>query len=208
MKLYNTRTLKTEEFKPINEGVVNMYVCGPTVYNHVHVGNTRPMIVFDTLRRLFEANGLKVNYVSNYTDVDDKIINRAIEENTDEKTITDKYIKAYDAVKQSLNIKPLMNTPKVTETMDEIIDFIDRLIKNGNAYIVDGDVYFRVNSIETYGEISHQNIDDLKVGARIEENSKKESPLDFALWKKTDQGIQWETPFSTEGRAGILNVLS
>ena len=201
MKLYNTRTLKIEEFKPINEGVVNMYVCGPTVYNHVHIGNTRPMIVFDTLRRLFEANGLKVNYVSNFTDVDDKIINRAIEEKTTEKEITEKYIKAYNLVKDSLNIKELKNTPKVTDTMDKIIDFIDKLIKNGNAYVVDGDVYFRVKSVDSYGEISHQNIEDLKVGARIEENSKKESPLDFALWKKTDQGLQWETPFST-GRPG------
>jgi cysteinyl-tRNA synthetase len=201
MKLYNTRTLKVEEFKPINEGVVNMYVCGPTVYNHVHIGNARPMIVFDTLRRLFEANDLKVNYVSNFTDVDDKIINRAIEEKTTEKVITEKYINAYNMVKDSLNIKELKNTPKVTDTMDEIIDFIDRLIKNGNAYVVDGDVYFRVNSVKTYGEISHQNIDDLKVGARIESNSKKESPLDFALWKKTNQGIQWKTSFST-GRPG------
>jgi len=201
MKLYNTRTLKIEEFKPLHPGVVNMYVCGPTVYNHVHIGNARPMIVFDTLRRLFEAEGLKVNYVSNFTDVDDKIINRAIEEHTTEKAITTKYIAAYNAVKEALNIKELYNTPKVTETMEQIIAFIGRLIENGNAYVVNGDVYFRVNSIKGYGNLSHQKIDDLQVGSRIEENSQKESPLDFALWKKTDQGIKWDTKWGT-GRPG------
>ena len=201
MRLYNTRTLKIEEFVPLVKGEVSMYVCGPTVYNHVHIGNTRPIIVFDTLRRVFEAEGYNVKYVSNYTDVDDKIINRAIEENKSEIEVTEEYINAYNDIRHKLNAHDLYRTPKVTETMDEIIHFIDDLIQSGHAYEADGDVFFRVNSVDTYGEISHQNISDLQVGARIEENAKKESPLDFALWKKTDMGIKWKTPWS-EGRPG------
>ncbi|SJZ42327.1 cysteine--tRNA ligase [Anaerorhabdus furcosa] len=201
MRLYNTRTLKIEEFKPLVEGEVSMYVCGPTVYNHIHIGNARPIIVFDTLRRVFEAEGYKVKYVSNYTDVDDKIINKAIEEHKHEAEITEEYIQAYNEVRHKLNAHDLYKTPRVTETMDEIIKFIDELIETGHAYEVDGDVFFRVNSVESYGEISHQNIDDLQVGARIEENDKKESPLDFALWKKTDMGIKWNTKWG-DGRPG------
>lgn len=201
MRLYNTRTLKIEEFIPLIKGEVSMYVCGPTVYNHVHIGNTRPIIVFDTLRRVFEAEGYNVKYVSNYTDVDDKIINRAIEENKSEVEVTSEYIQAYNDIRHKLNAYDLYKTPKVTETMDEIIHFIDDLIQSGHAYESEGDVFFRVNSVDTYGEISHQNISDLQVGARIEENTKKESPLDFALWKKTDMGIKWKTPWS-EGRPG------
>lgn len=201
MRLYNTRTLKVEEFKPLVENEVSMYVCGPTVYNNIHIGNARPIIVFDTLRRTFEALGYNVKYVSNYTDVDDKIINRAIEENVPEKEITDKYIKAYNDVRHMLNASDLYRTPRVTETMDDIIEFIDQLVMNGYAYEVDGDVFFRVNSVASYGEISHQNVEDLRVGARIEENTKKESPLDFALWKKTDMGIKWKTKWG-EGRPG------
>ena len=147
MKLYNSYTLKTEEFKPIEEGKVSMYVCGPTVYNHAHIGNARPIVVFDTLRRTFEALGYKVKFVSNFTDVDDKIINKALEEGVSEKEIAERYIKAYNDVRNSLNIIPLDVTPRVTETMDEIIEFIDRLVKKGNAYVVDGDVYFSVNPI-------------------------------------------------------------
>jgi len=201
MKLYNSYTLQVEEFKPIVEGEVSMYVCGPTVYNHAHVGNARPLVVFDTLRRVFEAIGYKVKFVSNFTDVDDKIINKAIEENTTEMEITARYIDAYNAVRQSLNTIPLDATPKVTETMDDIIEFIAKLVENGNAYEVNGDVYFAVDSDSKYGELSHQNLDDLQVGARVEENSQKKNPLDFALWKKTDKGIQWDSPWG-KGRPG------
>lgn len=201
MKIYNTKTLKVEEFKPIKEGEVMMYVCGPTVYDDVHIGNVRPVVVFDTLRRLFEAVGYKVRYVSNYTDVDDKIIKRANELGISEKELTDRMIEAYNSIRHQLNAHDLYRTPRVTETMNEIIDFIDRLVKNGNAYVTDGDVYFRTSSVPSYGTLSNQNIDDLKVGARIEENDKKESPLDFALWKKTEMGIKWPTEYSV-GRPG------
>ncbi|MCF0116262.1 MAG: cysteine--tRNA ligase [Erysipelotrichaceae bacterium] len=201
MKLYNSKNLKVEEFKPIKEGEVSMYVCGPTVYNHAHIGNARPIIVFDNLRRLFEAEGYKVKYVSNFTDVDDKIIKKAHEEGVAEGVITERYMEAYNAVRASLNTRPLDATPRVTETMDEIIEFIDQLVKGGYAYQIDGDVYFRVNSIPTYGEISNQKLDDLQAGARIEENDRKESPFDFALWKETEMGIKWDSPWG-KGRPG------
>jgi len=201
MKLYNSYTLKTEEFVPIKENEVSMYVCGPTVYNHAHIGNARPIVVFDTLRRTFEALGYKVKFVSNFTDVDDKIINKAIEEGVSENEIAERYIKAYNEVRSSLNIIPLDVTPRVTETMDEIIDFIDQLVRNGNAYVVDGDVYFSVESDPKYGELSHQKLEDLNAGARVEANDLKKNPQDFALWKKTDKGIKWDSPWG-EGRPG------
>ncbi len=201
IRLYNSRTLKIEDFKSIKPGEVNMYVCGPTVYNHAHIGNARPIIVFDTLRRVFEAEGYKVKFVSNYTDVDDKIIKKALEENVSEKDITSRYIKAYEKVREDLNTIKLDAAPKVTETMDQIIEFIDILVKNKNAYEIDGDVYFRVKSIDNYGQISNQNLDELQAGARIEENDKKESPFDFALWKKTADGIKWDSPWG-KGRPG------
>jgi cysteinyl-tRNA synthetase len=178
-----------------------MYVCGPTVYNHPHIGNARPLIVFDTLRKLFEAQGYVVQFVSNYTDVDDKIINKANEEKIDEVVVAQRYIDAYELVRNSLNVKAPNVTPRVTENMDEIIAFIKQLIDEGYAYNIDGDVYFRVTKIEDYGQLSGQNVDDLQVGARIEENNQKESPLDFALWKTTDMGIKWHTPWG-EGRPG------
>lgn len=201
MKLYNSYSLQVEDFKPIKEGEVSMYVCGPTVYNHAHIGNARPIVVFDTLRRTLEALGYKVKFVSNFTDVDDKIINKAIEENTTEKVIAERYIEAYNDVRKSLNVIPVDVTPRVTETMDEIIEFIDKLVKNGNAYEVNGDVYFSVDSDPKYGELSHQKLDDLDAGARVEENSQKKNPFDFALWKKTDKGIKWDSPWG-EGRPG------
>lgn len=201
IKLYNSKTKQIEEFKPIKENEVSMYVCGPTVYNHAHIGNARPLIVFDTLRRVFEANGYEVKYVSNYTDVDDKIINKAKEEGVSEKEIAERYIAAYQKIRDDLNTEKLYATPRVTECMNDIIAFIDLLVKKGHAYEADGDVYFRVMSIPTYGEISKQRVDDLLVGARIEENSKKENPLDFALWKKMEEGIRWESPWSM-GRPG------
>ncbi|MBQ6654363.1 MAG: cysteine--tRNA ligase [Erysipelotrichaceae bacterium] len=201
MKLYNTYSLQVEEFKPIKEGEVSMYVCGPTVYNHAHVGNARPIVVFDTLRRVLEACGYKVTYVSNFTDVDDKIINKAIEDGIDENTVAETYIDAYNNVRSQLNVIPLDATPRVTRTMDEIIAFIARLVEEGAAYEVNGDVYFSVDADNKYGELSHQRVDELQVGARVEENSQKKNPLDFALWKKTDKGIQWDSPWG-RGRPG------
>ena len=201
IRLYNTKTLAVEEFKPIKEGEVSMYVCGPTVYNYAHIGNARPMVVFDVLKRLFEAEGYKVTYVSNFTDVDDKIINKAAEEGVGEDVIAERYIDAYQAVRSQLNTELPDITPRVTETMDQIIEFIDELVKSGHAYEVNGDVYFSVDSVPTYGEISHQHLDDLEAGARIEENDQKKNPFDFALWKKTDKGIKWDSPWG-EGRPG------
>ena len=201
MKIYNTKSLKKEEFKPITEGEVKMYVCGPTVYDNVHIGNVRPVVVFDTLRRTFEELGYKVKYVSNYTDVDDKIIRRSKELGISEKELTDEMIAAYNDIRHKLNAADLYKTPRVTETMDEIISFIDGLVDKGAAYEKDGDVYFRTSSVADYGSLSNQNLDDLQVGARIEENDLKESPLDFALWKKTEDGIKWPTRYSI-GRPG------
>ena len=151
IRLYNTLSGKIEEFQPIKPNEVSMYVCGPTVYNHAHIGNARPIIVFDTLRRLFEAQGYTVKYVSNYTDVDDKIIKKAHEENVPEGVISARYIEAYQKVRESLNTETLYATPRVTETMDEIIHFIDELVSTGHAYAVGGDVYFRVSSVPSYG---------------------------------------------------------
>ena len=201
IRLYNSKTLQVEEFKPIHEGHVDMYVCGPTVYNYAHIGNARPMIVFDVLKRLFEAEGYTVKYVSNFTDVDDKIIKKAAEENTTEAVIAERYIEAYQEVRSMLNTELPDITPRVTETMDQIIAFVDALVKKGNAYEVDGDVYFSVDSVPSYGEISHQRLEHLEAGARIETNDQKKNPYDFALWKKTDMGIKWDSPWGP-GRPG------
>ena len=203
MKLFNTLTNKKEEFKPIKEGEVSLYVCGPTVYNYVHIGNTRPMIVFDVLRRTFEYLGNQVTFVSNFTDVDDKIIKAAKAEGVSEKELTDKYIKAYEDVRRDLNLEFPTYAPRVTETMDAIIDFIGKLIDKGYAYEVDGDVYFRVSKVKEYGELSGIKIEDLVAGAseRVEDKGIKEESTDFALWKKTDEGIQFDSPWS-KGRPG------
>lgn len=205
MKLFNTLTNKKEEFKPIEEGKVSIYICGPTVYNHAHIGNTRPMIVFDVLRRTFEYLGNDVTFVSNYTDVDDKIIKAAKAEGITEKELTDKYIKAYEDVRAGLNIEDPTYKPRVTETMPEIIDFIQALIDKGYAYEVDGDVYFRVTKVKEYGMLSGIKVEDLIAGASDRtlsvDDKKKESTTDFALWKKTDEGIQFDTPWS-KGRPG------
>lgn len=203
MKLFNSMTNKKEEFKPIKENEVSIYVCGPTVYNYVHIGNTRPMIVFDVLRRMFEYRGYKVTFVSNFTDVDDKIIKAAKEEGITEKQLTDKYIKAYEDVRRDLNLLFPTYAPRVTETMGPIIHFIEDLVKAGYAYEADGDVYFRVPKIKEYGMLSGIKIEDLIAGAseRVDETDKKESSTDFALWKKTDEGIQFDSPWS-KGRPG------
>lgn len=205
MRLFNTLTNKKEEFKPIEEGKVSIYICGPTVYNHAHIGNTRPMIVFDVLRRTFEYLGNDVTFVSNYTDVDDKIIKAAKAEGITEKELTDKYIKAYEDVRAGLNIEDPTYKPRVTETMPEIIDFIQALIDKGYAYEVDGDVYFRVTKVKEYGMLSGIKVEDLIAGASDRtlsvDDKKKESTTDFALWKKTNEGIQFDTSWS-KGRPG------
>ena len=201
MKIYNTYTRTKEDFKPIEAGMVKMYVCGPTVYDYIHIGNARPVIFFDVVRRYFESQGVKVDYVSNITDVDDKIINKAIATRVSEQEVSEKYLAQYLTDCASLNVKPVRSMPKVTETMTEIIDFVAKLVADGFAYAVDGDVYFRVKKAADYGQLSGKKINDLVVGARVEANTKKEDPLDFTLWKKTDVGITWDSPWG-KGRPG------
>ena len=201
IKVFNSLTNNIETLKPIKEKEVSIYCCGPTVYGDAHVGNIRPVIVFDTLRRFLNFLGYDVKLVSNFTDVDDKIINKAQQEGVSEQVITDRYIAAYKDVLTKLNVEPHYLNPRVTEYMPQIINYIDELVKAGAAYEKDGDVFFRISSIKDYGELSNMKVDDLVVGARIEENSKKESPLDFTLWKKTDVGIQWDSPWG-KGRPG------
>ena len=201
IKFYNSLTNNVETFKPLEEGKVSMYVCGPTVYNYPHIGNMRPVVVFDVLRRFLTYVGYDVTYVSNFTDVDDKIIKAAKKNNQTEKELTEYFIGEFKKTSQLIGSMIPNITPKVTEYIDAIIKYIDNLVKIGAAYEIDGDVYFRVSKIKDYGALSGINIDDLIVGARIEENSNKESPLDFALWKKTSEGIQWDSPWG-KGRPG------
>lgn len=203
MKLYNSLTNKKEEFRPIEEGKVSIYACGPTVYNDMHVGNVRPQVVFDVLRRFFIYLGYDVKYVSNFTDVDDKIINKANEENTTIDVISKRYIESVEDDLKALHVYdyPIIH-PTCTEHMDDIIEFIDGLIKKDFAYESNGDVYFRVRKLKDYGKLSNRNIEDLEVGARIEKNEIKEDPLDFTLWKKKKEGeVYWDSPWS-EGRPG------
>lgn len=201
IKIYNSLSNQIEVFKPLKEGQVTIYVCGPTVYNYVHVGNMRPVVVFDVLRRLFLHLGYNVIFISNFTDIDDKIIKQAQKENLSEAEIAEKYIKAFEEAREGVNALKPTYQPRVTKTMDQIIQFVKDLEDKGYAYNVDGDVYFRVSEIKDYGCLSNMKIDDLLVGARIEEDSKKESPLDFALWKKTDEGIKFDSPWG-KGRPG------
>lgn len=201
MEIYNTLTNQTETFKPIEAGKVSMYVCGPTVYGYIHIGNARPAVFFDTVRRFFEYKDFEVTYVSNFTDVDDKIIAKAKETDTPEMELANHYIDAYLRDIESLGCDTSYIKPRVTEYMPHIIEYINDLIESGHAYVAGGDVYFRVNSVETYGQLSNRNIDDLKSGSRIEINDAKEDPLDFTLWKKTEEGIHWDAPFSV-GRPG------
>lgn len=200
--LYNTLTRQKETFKPIEPGKVKMYVCGPTVYNYIHIGNARPAINYDVVRRYFEYKGYEVNYVSNFTDVDDKLIKRSQELGETVPEIADRYIKAFHEDTGALNVKPATCNPRVMEHMDDIIQFIQNLIDEGYAYESGGDVYFRTRKFDGYGKLSHQSIDDLKIGARIEQGEQKEEALDFTLWKKAKPGeISWESPFGT-GRPG------
>ena len=201
IKFYNSLSNSLEDFKTIKENKVSMYVCGPTVYNYPHIGNMRPVVVFDTLRRFLTYVGYDVTYVSNYTDVDDKIIKAAKQEGKSEKELTDFYIGEFEKTVKGIGSQVPTITPRVTEYMEKIIAYIDNLVKIGAAYVRDGDVYFRVENIKDYGALSGINVEDLRVGARVEENSQKESPLDFALWKKTEEGIKWDSPWGL-GRPG------
>ena len=202
MKLFNTKSNQLEDFKPINPNRVMMYVCGPTVYNHAHIGNARPIAVFDTLKKTLEAKGYDVQYVSNFTDIDDKIIQKALDEAVNEQEIASRYIEAYKDVRKALHAQEPDATPQVTNNIDSIIEFIQLLVDKNYAYQVGDNVYFRVNSVSDYGSLSHQNLEMLQSGSRVEENSDKENPLDFVLWKKTDdQGIKWESPWGS-GRPG------
>ena len=201
IKLYNSLTNKIEEFKSIKENEVSMYVCGPTVYSNIHIGNSRPVVFFDTVARFFKYLGYKVTYVSNFTDIDDKIIKRAIEEGKTESEISEKYISEISETYKKLNCLPHDANPKVTENMDSIIKFIDELVDKKGAYVVDGDVYFDVSKIEEYGTLSGQTVENLIKGARIEQNEKKINPIDFTLWKETEVGLKWNSPWG-KGRPG------
>jgi cysteinyl-tRNA synthetase len=202
INIYNTLTRKKEPFQPLEEGKVKMYVCGPTVYNYIHIGNARPAIVFDTVRRYFEYRGYDVHYVLNFTDVDDKLIKAANELGEEVPEIADRFINAYKEDVGALGVKEAVDHPRVTENMEEIIEFIQGLIEKGHAYEAAGDVYFRTRSFDGYGKLSHQSIDELRSGARIEVGDKKEDPLDFTLWKAAKPSeISWESPWGT-GRPG------
>ncbi|MCQ2010644.1 MAG: cysteine--tRNA ligase [Sporolactobacillus sp.] len=202
LKVYNTLTRKKELFHPIEKNKVRMYVCGPTVYNYIHIGNARPAVVFDTVRRYFEYRGYIVRYVSNFTDVDDRLINASKERHQSVPEIAEQFIKAYKEDTGALNVKTATVHPRATETMPEIIAFISKLVDAGYAYESEGDVYFRTRKFKDYGKLSHQSIDDLKSGARIEIGENKEDPLDFALWKAAKPGeIKWASPWG-EGRPG------
>jgi cysteinyl-tRNA synthetase len=202
IKLFNGLKDKLETFVPIKQGEVTMYVCGPTVYDFVHIGNLRPVVVFDVLKKLFIALGYQVKHVSNYTDIDDRIIDKAKKESLDEKSIATKFIKAYQADVEKMNASLPDFTPTVTEHLPAMIEFIQSLITKGFAYKTQsGDVFFRVRKIKNYGQLSNVDLDEIKVGARVEENQEKEDSLDFALWKHTTQGITFPAPFG-DGRPG------
>ena len=202
MKLYNTLTRKKEEFIPLEPGKVKMYVCGPTVYNLIHIGNARPMIFFDTVRRYMEYKGYDVNYVSNFTDVDDKIINKAIEEGVSANEIAERYIEECKKDMAGMNVKPATVHPLATQEICGMLDMIGTLIEKGYAYDVNGTVYYRTRKFKDYGKLSKKNIDDLEAGARIAVAEQKEDPMDFVLWKpKKDGEPYWESPWS-EGRPG------
>ena len=205
MKLYNTLTKKKEEFVPMEPGKVKMYVCGPTVYNFIHIGNARPMIVFDTARRYMEHKGYEVNYVSNFTDVDDKIIAKANEEGVSAKEISERYIAECKKDMEGMNVKPATTHPKATEEIGGMIDMISTLVEKGYAYNVNGTVYFRTRKFSEYGKLSHKNLDDLRSGGRsllVTGEDQKEDPLDFVLWKPKKEGEpSWPSPWS-DGRPG------
>ena len=203
MRIYNTLTRRKEELKTITPGEVKIYACGPTVYNYIHIGNSRPLCVFDTLRRYLEYRGYKVNFVQNFTDIDDKIIKKAIEENSDYKTVSEKYIKEFWTDAKGLNFREATVHPKATENIDEIINIITTLVEKGYAYPVEnGDVYFSPKKFSGYGKLSHQPLEELEAGARINIGELKREPMDFALWKGAKPGEPyWESPWGN-GRPG------
>ena len=205
MKIYNTLSKRKEEFVPLEEGKVKMYVCGPTVYNFIHIGNARPMIAFDTVRRYFEYKGFEVNFVSNFTDVDDKIIKKAIEEGVSADEISKRYIAECKKDMEAMNVKPATKNPLATEEICGMVEMISTLIEKGYAYEKNGTVYYRTRKFEGYGKLSHKNLDDLRSGGRsllVTGEDEKEDPLDFVLWKPKKEGEPaWESPWS-EGRPG------
>ena len=207
MKIYNTLSKRKEEFIPLEEGKVKMYVCGPTVYNLIHIGNARPMIVFDTVRRYMEHKGYDVNFVSNFTDVDDKIIKKAIEEGVEASVISERYIAECKKDMQAMNVKAATTHPKATEEICGMLEMIGTLMEKGHAYMAeDGTVYFRTRSFKGYGKLSHKNLDDLQGGNRsllVSGEDQKEDPLDFVLWKPKKEGEPyWESPWC-QGRPEI-----
>ncbi|MDP4153506.1 MAG: cysteine--tRNA ligase [Bacillota bacterium] len=202
MKIYNDETRKKEEFTPLEDGAIRMYVCGPTVYNYIHIGNARPLIVFDALRCYLEYKGYKVTFVQNFTDIDDKMINRAAAEKTTVKALAGKYIGEYFVDSKGLGVREATIHPKATENMEAIIALIKTLVDKGYAYAADGDVYFRTNRFKDYGKLSHMPIEDLEAGIRVEPGEHKENPMDFALWKAYKEGEPfWESPWGN-GRPG------
>ncbi len=202
MKVFNTLTKEKVEFVPINEGEVKIYACGPTVYNFIHIGNARPICVFDVLRRYLEYRGYKVTFVQNFTDIDDKIIKRANEEGTDYETVSKKYIEEFWTDAKGLNFRPATIHPLATENIDKIIEIVSGLIDNGHAYAVDGDVYFSTKTFDEYGKLSHQPLEELEAGARIMVGDIKRDPMDFALWKAAKPGEPyWDSPWG-KGRPG------
>ena len=202
MRIYNTLTNSIEELKTIEEKKLKLYVCGPTVYNYIHIGNVRPLVVFDILARYFEYKDFEVNYVQNFTDIDDKIIKRANEEGISEEEVTKKYIEAFHEDTSKLNLLKNINRPKVTENIPEIIDIIQKLIDKGYAYSINGDVFFDVLKYEKYGQLSNQKLDELELGSRVEIMESKKNPMDFALWKNKKEGEPyWESPWGN-GRPG------
>ena len=203
MKIFNTLTRRKEELKTITPNELKVYACGPTVYNYIHIGNARPLCVFDTFRRYMEYRGYKVNFVQNFTDIDDKIIRRANEEGTDYKTVSEKYIEEFWTDAKGMNVREATVHPKATENIDEIINIVSTLIEKGYAYAVDnGDVYFSPKQFDEYGKLSHQPLEDLEAGARINIGEVKREPMDFALWKSAKPGEPyWESPWG-QGRPG------
>lgn len=201
IKIYNSLTNKLEEFKPIREKEVSMYVCGSTVYSDMHIGNSRPVVFFDVVSRFFQYVGYNVKFVSNFTDIDDKIINKAISEGVDESVISERYIASITETYRLLNCLPHYKNPKVTENMDSIIEFIKLLVEKKGAYVIDNDVYFDVMKDKSYGILSGQTVENLISGSRVEENDKKLHSCDFNLWKETNQGKKWDSPWGC-GRPG------
>ena len=202
MQIYNTMTRKKEELIPISENQVNIYACGPTVYNYIHIGNARPICAFDVLRRYLKYRGYNVKYVQNFTDVDDKIIKKANEEGIPASEVSEKYIAEYKKDSHGLNVMDADVHPKVTESMDIIIDLVKKLVETGHAYEKNSDVYFRTSSFKDYGKLSGMPIEELQAGARIDVNDIKENPLDFAVWKSAKEcEPYWESPWG-KGRPG------